>query len=93
MLWAGERLALEKAVPGYLREGRPISVSAVPLGPGIDIWKSCRFLGGMLRALRDLPGGVLQGSCLARWVRITVGFSISGENNVDTGVLIGLNAG
>ena len=30
--------------------------------------------------------GVLQGSCLARWVRSTVGFSISGENNVDTGV-------
>ena len=58
MLWAGERLALEKAVPGYLREGRPISVPAVPLGPGIDIWKSCRFLGGMLRALRDLPGGL-----------------------------------
>ena len=34
--WAGERLSLEKAHPRYLRPGRPISVSAVPLGPGID---------------------------------------------------------
>ena len=39
-LWAGERLSLEKAVPRYLRPGRPISVSAVPFGPGIDIWRS-----------------------------------------------------
>ena len=42
-LWAGERLSLEKATPPYLRPGRPISVSAVPFGPGIDIWRSCRF--------------------------------------------------
>ena len=33
-LWAGERLSLEKAVPRYLRPRRPISVSAVPFGPG-----------------------------------------------------------
>ena len=33
-LWAGERLSLEKAHPRYLRPGRPISVSAVPFGPG-----------------------------------------------------------
>ena len=42
-LWAGERLSLEEAHPRYLRPGRPISVSAVPFGPGIDIWRSCRF--------------------------------------------------
>ena len=36
-LWDGERLVLEKAHPRYLRPGRPISVSAVPFGPGIDI--------------------------------------------------------
>ena len=42
-LWAGERLSLEKAQPRYLRPARPISVSAVPSGPGIDIWRSCRF--------------------------------------------------
>ena len=47
-LWAGERLELEKAVPGYRRPGRSISVSAVPFGPGTDIWRSCRFLGGFV---------------------------------------------
>ena len=49
-LWAGEWLVLEKAHPRYLRPGRPISVSAVPFGPGIDIWRSCRFIGAMMRA-------------------------------------------
>ena len=56
-LWAGERLSLEKAHPRYLRPGRPISVSAVPFGPGIDIWRSCRFIGAMMRSLCMLPGG------------------------------------
>ena len=37
------RLALEKAHPRCLGPGRPISVSAVPFGPGIDIWRSCRL--------------------------------------------------
>ena len=36
-LWAGERLSLEKAHPRYHRPRRPISVSAAPFGPGIDI--------------------------------------------------------
>ena len=58
-LWAGERLSLEKAHPRYLRAGRPISVSAVPFGPGIDIWRSCRFfIGAMMRSLCLLPGGL-----------------------------------
>ena len=56
-LWAGERLLLGKAVPLYRRPGRPISVSAVPLGPGTDIWRSCRFIGALCRALCALPGG------------------------------------
>ena len=43
--WAGERLVLEKLLPKSSRAGRPISVSAVPLGPGIDLWRSCRFIG------------------------------------------------
>ena len=42
-LWAGERLSLEKAHPRYLRPGRPISVSAVPFGPGIEIWPLMSF--------------------------------------------------
>ena len=54
-LWAGEKLSLEKA--RYLRPGRPISVSAVLFGPGIDIWRSCRFIGALMRSLCLLPGG------------------------------------
>ena len=56
-LWAGERLSLEKAHPRYLRPGRPISVSAVPFGPGTDIWRSCRFIGALMRSLCVLPCG------------------------------------
>ena len=59
-LWAGERLSLERAVPPYLRHGRPISVSAVPFGPGIDIWRSCRFIGALMRSLCLLPGGLVR---------------------------------
>ena len=57
-IWAGERLSLEKAVPRHRRVGRPISVSAVPFGPGIDIWRSCRFFRAIFRALSLLPGGL-----------------------------------
>ena len=54
---------MAKATPRYLRPGRPISVSAVPLGPGIDIWLSCRFIGALMRSLCLLPGGL--GRCVA----------------------------
>ena len=57
-LCAGERLVLEKAVPRNRRAGRSISVSAVPFGPGTDIWRSCRFIGAMMRSLCLLPGGL-----------------------------------
>ena len=57
-LWAGENLSLEKAPPRYLRPGRPISVSAVPFGPDIDTWRSCRFIGAMMRSLCLLLGGL-----------------------------------
>ena len=66
-LWADERLSLEKATPRYLRPGRPISVSAVPFGPGIDIWRSCRFIGALMRSLCLLPGG------LGRFVTCSIG--------------------
>ena len=56
-----------EAHPRYLRPGRPISVSAVPLGPGIDIWRSCRFIGAMMRSLCMLPGG------LGRFVPCSIG--------------------
>ena len=57
-LWAGERFQFEKAVPRCKRVDRLISVSAVPFGPGIDIRRSCRLLGAMLRALCVLRGGL-----------------------------------
>ena len=66
-LWAGERLSFEKAQPRYLRPARPISVSAVPFGPGKDIWRSCRFVGALMRSLCLLPGG------LARFVPCLIG--------------------
>ena len=66
-LWAGQRLSLERAVHRYLRHGRPISVSAVPFGPGIDIWRSCRVIGAMMRSLCFLPGG------LRRFVPCSIG--------------------
>ena len=66
-LWAGERFSLEKAHPRYLRPGRPISVSAVPFGPGIDIWRSCRFIGSLMRSLCLIPGG------LRRFVPCSIG--------------------
>ena len=77
-LWAGERLPLEKAHPRYLRLGRPISVSAVPFGPGIDIWRSCRFIilfvvilvgkSVAMVLLLDLVRVSLSFSCCSFWV-------------------------
>ena len=89
-LWAGERLTLEKAHPRYLRPGRPISVSAVPFGPGIDIWRSCRFIGAMMRSLCLLPGGLLGGLCLAPLVLIIAGFVILVGRSVAMDSLLGL---
>ena len=66
-LWAGERLSLEKTHPRYLRPGRPSSVSAVPFGPGIDIRRSCHFIGALMRSLCLLPGG------LRRFVPCSIG--------------------
>ena len=81
-LWAGERLQLEKAVPRYLRPGRPISVSAVPFGPGTDIWRSCRFLGALFRGLRDLPFGLTAFCFLVTLVLITEGCGTLGASGV-----------
>ena len=48
-LSAGERLTSPEAHPRYLRPGRPISASAVPFGPSIDVWRSCCFIGALMR--------------------------------------------
>ena len=76
-LWAGERLSLKKAHPRYLRPGRPISVSSVPFGPGIDIWRSCRFVG-------------LVGFCPALLVLIIADFVILGGRSVVMVLLLDL---
>ena len=80
-LWGGERLSLEKAVPRHWRVGRPISVSAVPFGPGIDIWRSCRFFRAIFRALSLLPGG--------NWRSIFLG--VLGLIIVAFGTLVGIS--
>ena len=53
-----EPLRVEDSIPKYRGPGSPISVSAAPLCPDADMWKLCRFLGNMLRALTKLPGGL-----------------------------------
>ena len=57
-LWAGERLVLETSVPKYLRKGRSITVTASAGAAETVIWRSCRFIGALFRALQDLPGGL-----------------------------------
>ena len=71
-LWAGERLFLETALPTYRRLGRPISVSAVPFGPGIDIWRSCWFIVALMRSVCT-PPVVLVGLFLVGMGPIIVG--------------------
>ena len=56
--WAGERMVLEKVLPYGKKAGRPISVSVVLVGPGIDTWRSCRFIGCIFLFLDRLPGGL-----------------------------------
>ena len=75
-LLPGERLSLEKAHPRYLRPGRPISMSAVPFGPGIDIWRSYRFTGAMMRSLCLLPGG------LGRFLPCSIGANHCGLRHI-----------
>ena len=47
-----------KAIPRFRRQGRLISVSAVPLDAGTEIWRTCRHVGASLRALHGLPEGI-----------------------------------
>ena len=67
---------LKKATPRYLRQGRSISVSAVPFGPGIDIWRSCRFIGSLMRSLCLIPGG------LRRFVPCSIGANHCGLRHI-----------
>ena len=42
-------------------------MSAVPFGPGIDTWRTCRFIGALMRCLCTLPG------VLRRFVPCSIG--------------------
>ena len=67
-LWAGERdCPLKKRFLVIFGQGVQFSVSAVPFGPGIYIWRSCRFIGAMMRSLCILLGG------LGRFVPCSIG--------------------
>ena len=50
-------------------------MSAVPFGPGIDIRRSCKLLGAMLRALCAFSGA-LAGFSLVLLVPTTAGYAI-----------------
>ena len=67
----------EKAVSRCMRVDRPISVSAVPFGPGSDIRRSCKLLGALLLALcafrlvalgRFIPCGIGADNCRLRHI-------------------------
>ena len=64
---AGERLVPDSALPFGRWRGRPISVSAVPVGPGTNIGRCCKFLGSVFMFLGGLPGG------LARFLPCSIG--------------------
>ena len=67
---------MEKAHPRYLRPGRPISVSVVPFGPGIDIWRSWSFYWVYYEVSLPVCLGGFAGLFLALLVLIIVGFVI-----------------
>ena len=85
--WAGERLVIEGAVPFARRVGRPISVSAVPVGPGIDIGHSAFWVVLSSFLLCYLVGCL--GCCPVALVLIIVGFGMWFGRSVDMGLLPG----
>ena len=54
--------------------GRPISVSVVPAGPGMDIWLTCGFLGRCSEVSRDFQVAWGGRNTLCLQVLIIVGF-------------------
>ena len=75
-------MALEPALPKYQRRGRSTTVTASSGVAETVIWRSCRFIGALFRALEDLPGG-LGRFFLVGLVAITVGcYALVGINVV-----------
>ena len=65
-------------------------MSAVPFGPGIDIWRSCRFIGAMMRSLCLAAWWAWEVCALLYFVLIISGFVILGGRNVVMVLLLGL---
>ena len=58
-LWAGERLALEAAVPKVSSKRTLNYCDSGYWGKLTQfIWRSCRLIGALFRALQNLPGGL-----------------------------------
>ena len=64
-LWAGGRLVLVKAFLDIKDQGVHFQCRLFLFGPGIDIWRSCRFIGALMRSHSTLCLVVLVGLCLA----------------------------
>ena len=64
-----------------VRFGHPITVMAGSGSAETVIWRSCRFVGALFRALKDLPGG------LARFIPGGIG---GNHRSVAMGLLVGL---
>ena len=64
--WTEHRQLCEKAGWPHHRPDRPMSISSVLVTGGNEIRLCCQFVGSLVRALHQLPGGV------ARCLRCTV---------------------
>ena len=56
--WAAHRLLSEKVTRPHVRANRPILIPSVPVTEGIEIRHGCQFLGSLITALAELPGGL-----------------------------------
>ena len=65
-------------------------MSAVPFGPGNDVWRSCRFIGAMMRSLCLLPEELGRFVPCSVGAVITVDFGTLGGRSVVMALLPGL---
>ena len=67
-----------KTISKYQRRGRPVSAFAVPFGPGIEIWRSCRLLSSYAHITNKSPLGDRSFSCSAWLEPIIADFDTCG---------------
>ena len=60
-----------------------------PVGPGIDIGRSCRFLGSLIRFLALLPGGFVSVFALSHWCKSLPASTFGTGKSVGMGLLLG----